>query len=435
MAPRPPSKIDVHGARERVTALAALPLARALAAAARDTRALLVGGALRDAALGRPVGDLDAVVAHDGERIARRLAQASNSRAIPLAPGRFAAWRVATADGEVDLWDLEGGGLDADLARRDLTVNALALDLASGAILDPHGGLEDLERRRLRAVRLATFAEDPLRVLRLARFAVALDGFRIDGESEAAARRAAAGLDHVAGERIRAELEALCALGRPVAAQDALARVGAYPGLWRGFRPPVAAVADAASDGAAFARYDAALERLAGAGAPAQGGLAAEHALRLGLTVSGAERDAALARLEQRAVLSRGDARAVRALLEAVPATPPRAAALARLLWRLGALWQAGLALARALAPGNSEAAWNSTLDEARAEVGRRGAALLAPRPLVGGEEAARLLGVGPGPRLGAALRALVEAQVVGEVTAVEEARAFLTRRARAGWS
>lgn len=433
MAPRPFPPIAAGDARARVAALASTPLARALVAAARGTRALLVGGALRDAALGRPVGDLDAVVARDGEEIATRLARALDGRAIRLAPGRFAAWRVAAPGAEIDLWDLEGGGIDADLARRDLTVNALALDLATGALLDPHGALHDLEHRRLRAVRLATFAEDPLRVLRLARFAVALDGFTIDGESAAAARHAAAGLDHVAGERIRDELAALCALVRPAAAQAALAEVGAFPGLWQGFPPSPAAARGADAAAEAFLRFEAAGRRLATTDAPPAGWLAAEHALRITFTVPAGGRDAALSRLERRLVVSRDEARSARALAAAAPAVPPRGAALARLLWRHGERWQAGLALACALGRPGSAAAWAAALDEARAEVGRRGAALLSPRPLVGGDEAARLLGVVPGPRLGAALRALVDAQVVGQVTTVEEARALLGRIGRGG--
>ena len=226
---------DDSTARARVAALVDSPAARALAGAdAGQRRVLLVGGALRDAALGKAVGDLDAVARRDGAEIAERLAQAIGGRLVQLAPGRFAAWRVVGPDFEVDLWDLEGGSLDADLARRDLTVNAIALDLGSGEVLDPHGGLADLAERRLRAVRAGTFAEDPLRVLRLARFAAALEGFAIEPATAAAARAAAPGLERVAGERIRDELTALSIRARPAVVQRALVEVGAFPGLWRG---------------------------------------------------------------------------------------------------------------------------------------------------------------------------------------------------------
>lgn len=431
MPSRTPPPIDT-ATRARVAALATTPAASALLRAARGARVLLVGGALRDAALGRPVGDLDAVVERDGGDVAASLAAALGGRAIRLAPGRFAAWRIAGPESEVDLWDLEGGTVEADLARRDLTVNALALDLATGMLLDPHGGLADVVRRRLRAVRLATFAEDPLRVLRLARFAAALDGFTVDEATASAARGAVSGLDHVAGERVRDELGALSALDRPAVAQAALALVGVFPGLWRGFASPPTRIPEGDGVGE-LSRLEAARRRLADPDPHPAGPVVAEHALRLVLALPGGGRDAALARLERRAVVSGAEARAVRELFAAAAATPPRGVELARLLWRLGTLWQAGLTFDAALAPAAAEAVWNAGLDEARAQVRRRGAELLAPRPLVGGEEAARLLGIDPGPRLGAALRALVEAQVVLEVTSIEAARAFLQRLARAG--
>ena len=97
-------------------------------------------------------------------------------------------------------------------------------------------------------------------------------------------------------------------------------------------------------------------------------------------------------------------------------------------LWRLGALWASGLAVGAALAPPGHEVAWSATLAEARELVAERGERLLAPRPLLSGAEAAALAGVAPGPGLGAALAALVEAQVLGRVESVEAARAFCAR-------
>jgi len=419
--------LDLSTARARVVALLELPAARALAAADAGARhVLLVGGALRDAALGAPVADLDAVARHDGAGIAARLAAALGGRLVHLAPGRFAAYRVVAPIGEIDLWDLEGGPLDADLARRDLTVNAVALEL-DGTVVDPHGGLADLVARRLRAVRAATFAEDPLRVLRLARFAATLAGFSIEPDTGAAARAAAPGLERLAGERIREELAALATRALPAAAQRALTDVGAFPGLWSGRWAP------AGDDGvAAFARLARARERLGAACAPEELA-AADHALRLALVHPAAERAPALDRLARRALLTRRQQRAASALLAAADAGPAGGDALRIRLWRLGALWASGLAVGAALAPPGHEVAWSATLAEARELVAERGERLLAPRPLLSGAEAAALAGVAPGPGLGAALAALVEAQVLGRVESVEAARAFLAGRARAG--
>ncbi|MBN0322004.1 multifunctional CCA tRNA nucleotidyl transferase/2'3'-cyclic phosphodiesterase/2'nucleotidase/phosphatase, partial [Pseudomonas aeruginosa] len=94
--------------------------------------------------------------------------------------------------------------LEADLLRRDLTVNALAQD-ADGAIIDPYGGQNDLRQRLLRHVSPA-FSEDPLRVLRVARFAAryAHLGFRIAEETQAlmAAMVEAGELAHLTPERV-----------------------------------------------------------------------------------------------------------------------------------------------------------------------------------------------------------------------------------------
>ena len=100
-----------------------------------------------------------------------------------------------------------GNSLEADLGRRDFTINAIAQDVLTGRISDPHGGLDDLIAKRIRAVGVADdrFTEDPLRVLRCVRFAAQL-GFDIEAGTLAAARRTAGELRHVSPERIGAEL-------------------------------------------------------------------------------------------------------------------------------------------------------------------------------------------------------------------------------------
>jgi len=100
------------------------------------------------------------------------------------------------------------GNLTDDLARRDLTINAIALDPRSGALADPFGGLLDLQQRIIRAVGRPEerFAEDPLRLLRAVRFASRL-GFEIEPETASAIRASAHQLQTISRERVRDELE------------------------------------------------------------------------------------------------------------------------------------------------------------------------------------------------------------------------------------
>lgn len=179
--------------------------------ALEGAEAWLVGGAVRDQLLGRATDDVDIAVAGDPEPLARELRRELGGAAFPLGEG-FGGWRVTRRDrsGHVDLLPLLGGSLETDLAARDFTVNAMARPLAGGDVIDPHGGLADLEARRLRAVGPGSLTSDPLRVLRLVRLAAEL-GFAI--EDRAAARAAAPGLASVAAERIFAELKRIVVQG------------------------------------------------------------------------------------------------------------------------------------------------------------------------------------------------------------------------------
>lgn len=172
--------------------------------------AWIVGGAVRDELLGRPVVDLD-IACREPEQAARRYARRSEGAPFPLSE-RHGAWRVALPeDRTVDFTPLPDGIHD-DLATRDFTINAIARPLAGGEPLDPFGGVGDLERRTLRAVRPGVFQDDPLRLLRAARLESEL-GFRLDAETERLVRANAGLVTRPAGERILAELERLGADG------------------------------------------------------------------------------------------------------------------------------------------------------------------------------------------------------------------------------
>ena len=191
------------------------PLAIAREAlAGRD--AWLVGGAVRDRILGRPVLDLDLVVDGDVQTAAKDLARAMRGPAFELSDA-FGAWRVHARDRswQADLTPLRGGSLDADLALRDFTVNAIAEPLPGGDPIDPYDGAGDLERRVLRTVGPTSFADDPLRVMRLARLATEL-GLTPQEETLKAARDSARELEQVAPERIFHELKRIVAADRAV---------------------------------------------------------------------------------------------------------------------------------------------------------------------------------------------------------------------------
>jgi poly(A) polymerase len=171
--------------------------------------AWLVGGALRDRLLGRPTADYDVAVTGEAKRLARSLARLEAGHAFALSEG-FGAWRVVARDRswQVDLLPVMGGTIEADLRKRDFTVNAIAEPLGGtgGEYVDPLGGLEDLRAGRLRMVSPNAFAADPLRTLRLARLACEL-GFDVDSETAVAASESAAGLCRVAPERVFTELK------------------------------------------------------------------------------------------------------------------------------------------------------------------------------------------------------------------------------------
>ena len=154
-------------------------------------QAWLVGGAVRDRLLGRAVArpDLDLAVAGDVEAAARALGRAA-ARAPSSRSRRRSAPGASSARArrwQVDLALLAGETIEQDLAQRDFTVNAIAEPLAGGEPIDPTGGREDLAARRLRMVAPGAFAADPLRVLRVARFACELE-LAADPATVAAAR-------------------------------------------------------------------------------------------------------------------------------------------------------------------------------------------------------------------------------------------------------
>jgi hypothetical protein len=194
----------------------------------RGEEAWIVGGAIRDELLGRPVLDLD-VACREPEAAARAFAQGGGGAPFPLSD-RWGAWRVALDDGRTVDFTLLRDGIEDDLATRDFTVNAIAEPLGGGDLVDPFGGRRDLESRTIRAVSGTVFIDDPLRLLRAVRLEDEL-GFRLDPETERLAREHASLASQPAGERILGELERLSADGyRRLDALGLLASLGGRVG-------------------------------------------------------------------------------------------------------------------------------------------------------------------------------------------------------------
>src|SRR6188472_210802 len=172
--------------------------------------AWVVGGAVRDQALGRPVVDLD-VALREPQPAARAYAKRSGGAPFPLSE-RHGAWRVALDGGRTADFTPLPGSIEDDLATRDFTINAIARPLAGGEPVDPFNGRDDLEARRLRAVGPTVFEDDPLRLLRAVRIEDEL-GLTLDAETERLVREHATLVTRPAGERILQELRRLSPRG------------------------------------------------------------------------------------------------------------------------------------------------------------------------------------------------------------------------------
>ncbi|MFO7670567.1 MAG: HD domain-containing protein, partial [Bacteroidales bacterium] len=164
----------------------------------------LVGGSLRDALLGRTPLDYDIVVRENPLTFAGEIAAQRKGRLVFMGqPGRRLI-RIVFKDTCWDVSAMKGRSIEADLSRRDFTINALAYETATGKLIDISEGLDDFKKRRIRMVSASIFQEDPLRLLRAYRLAASL-GFNLDSATAGCIQRDAPLIRHTAGERIRDE--------------------------------------------------------------------------------------------------------------------------------------------------------------------------------------------------------------------------------------
>ncbi len=468
------------------------PLAALAELAPRHGQAWLVGGAVRDELLGRPTPDYDIAVEGDAAALARELGRGAGGHAFRLSE-EFGAWRVRAHDQrwQIDLTPLTGATLEADLRRRDLTINAIARELTAegeGALIDPCGGLEDLRERRLRRVSSASFQADPLRVLRLARLAAEL-GFTADPGTLSLAAAAAPRLDGVAAERVFNELRLILCADGAVAGLELCHRVGAtaavlpeldaLAGVQQSeyhhldvFHHTLATLQEAIDlerePGAVFG--ESAIELRAVLDAPLANELTRGQALRFGALLHDIAKPLTLGRsAEGRPTFFAHDVRGaelcgeILSRLRASERLIAHTAALTRHHLRLGFLVHERpltrratyrylsacepvgvdvtvLSVADRLATRgrNADRAVALHLDLARALLGPALAWHRSrPRPPLAGDELAAALGIVPGPQLGRLLAVLTEAAYVGEVSGrdavLARAREWLAEQPSAG--
>ena len=214
--------------------------------------AYLVGGTVRDLLLGTPPRfDFDLAVVGDAPAFAEELARRLTGRTTTH--GRFGTAMVHYADGaHVDVATARtetysaGGALpdvapatsiEEDLARRDFTVNAIAVSLPDGDVVDPHQGIEHLRDRLVRVLHERSFVDDPTRIFRAARYETRL-GFRMDPKTETLALISVPDVARLSGARVREELYAIFGEADPEAALARLRALGVDDALGVEFGPP-----------------------------------------------------------------------------------------------------------------------------------------------------------------------------------------------------
>ncbi|HMM07814.1 MAG TPA: CCA tRNA nucleotidyltransferase [Paracoccus solventivorans] len=376
---------------EAITGDAAL---RRVLAALAPARALIVGGAVRNALLGEPVSDIDIATDARPELVMERAA-AAGLKPVPTGIDHGTVTVVADGRGfEVTSFrrDVATDGrraevafsdrLEDDASRRDFTINALYAD-AEGEVIDPVGGLADLATRRLRFVGDPDqrIAEDYLRILRFFRFH-AWYGRRggADPAALAACARHAAGLSRISRERIGAEMRKLLSAPAPVEAVALMQAAGVLAQLLPGADAGGLSALEAVPDGAAGPGRCPGPRDISGQ----------KMDWQLRLAALGAEDAAGALRL------SRAEARVQEELRSALP--------LDEAAYRLGEARAVQLALLRASRGEGLRADWREQIGFAAAQVLPISAADLAGRlsgPALGrGLKAAEAAWIGSGFRL-----------------------------------
>jgi len=213
--------------------------------------AYLVGGAVRDLLLYRPGFDVDLAVVGDAEAFAGALAERLGGRVVTH--GRFgtavvhygAGLHLDVATARTETYAAPGAlpdvapadSIEEDLARRDFTINAMAVELPDGELVDPFAGRSHLADRLVRVLHEDSFVDDPTRIFRAAQYEGRL-GFRMDPKTETLALMAVPEVRRLSGARVREELTAILEEERAATILARLRALGVDEALWPGLQFP-----------------------------------------------------------------------------------------------------------------------------------------------------------------------------------------------------
>ena len=377
-------------------------------------RCWLVGGGVRDALLGLAVSDLDISAVGATAEFAEAAADALGGAVVSRS--QFNTFGISAASGRLDiamarresyarpgaLPRVSPGMMSDDLARRDFSINAMAVSLASdswGELLDPFDGQRDLGRKVVRALRPFSFMDDATRIFRAVRYSVRL-GFAPDAETERLMRRDAAHMDGISGARVRGELDRMLGEERRAAM---LAAANEY-GVLRAIHPALELNADAVNALERAEAWDYADKPLLMVGALAYWVVAARHG-------------ELAARLDMSALWGRvfADTARVKGEFGALGRDAIRRSEIYR---RLRGCHDAAVAACAVCVRDDRIAG--------RLELYRR--ELRDARALLNGDDLLAL-GVPQGPMVGAILAELVAARVDGAVGTRADAAAYARRR------
>ena len=197
-----------------------------------DQEIYLVGGAVRDAILGRTSHDLDFSIPTDGIKLARMIANKLNGAFYPLDSERDTGRVILIHEDEtrtiMDFATYRGEDIESDLRDRDFTINAIAFNLQNEEVFDPLHGANDVRAKIIRVCTPGALDNDPVRVLRAIRQAAGL-GFQIDIDTRQKLKQAAGKLGSVSSERLRDELFRILEGPQPGTAIRALEMLGVLP--------------------------------------------------------------------------------------------------------------------------------------------------------------------------------------------------------------
>ena len=428
----------------------------------------LVGGAVRDAYLRGAIGDIDVAVAGDAIAVARFVTDALDADIYVMDRERDVA-RVFVKRDEgavtVDFAKLRGATLDDDLRDRDFTMNAMAADLLGdpSALIDPLNGLADLRKKVLRRSSPLSIANDPIRALRGVRLSAQFD-LKIHPDTAADIRQGAGALRQSSPERVRDEFFKLLGMAKVARGLRVLARMGVLQQILpmgavslavvERMGAILSAISSRRTDNTAAAfdlgmlviqldRYRAALQshlmRVYGNGRThsellilaalfhsfgAAGSIASVRAAAKSLRLTNDEqRNLAVAVENRRAIIERE----VWSTLDQH-----------RFWHRLKEAGIDAILLGAAIDLGTEgvqlrQTHWLQFVERAAILLDayfNRYAMIVSPRLLLDGNDVQELLSIEPGPQIGRILTDLREAQVIGEVTSVIEARDFVLRSA-----